>query len=114
MGNICRALELAAEIEDLVAAETLDQFCLELLAQGASSKIPGTDVQCPTRCWLSRVPTTCAWCRPNPDNLVEAFRGRGAKVEHMSETRRGTRIRQPGQRDRHVQDRRPLLAEYIR
>ncbi|ALM17121.1 Uncharacterised protein [Mycobacteroides abscessus subsp. abscessus] len=34
MGNICRALELAAEIEDLVAAETLDQFCLELLAQG--------------------------------------------------------------------------------
>lgn len=48
------------------------------------------------------------------DNLVEALRGRGAKMEHMIETRRGTRIRQPGQRDRHVQDRRPLLAEYIR
>lgn len=79
----------------------------------ACSPITKVD-QIRSRCWLSRVPTTRAWCRPNPDNLVEAFRGRGAKVEHMSETRRGTRIRQPGQRDRHVQDRRPLLAEYIR
>ncbi len=30
----------------------------------ACSPITKVD-QIRTRCWLSRVPTTCAWCRPN-------------------------------------------------